>query len=77
MDADADADGAAQYLTTGEAGRILGVSSARVRQLVTAGQLPARRTVGGTHFIELADVLAVKALRVDRKAELRSARAAR
>lgn len=33
--------------TTGEAGRYLGISSERVRQLERAGQLPAERTING------------------------------
>jgi excisionase family DNA binding protein len=41
-----------RYITTGEAGRRLGVSSERIRQLVDAGKLPAKRGLYGHRLVD-------------------------
>ena len=43
------------FITTTEAAKILGVSPARVRQLVLSGDLPARK-LGPVNMVRLADL---------------------
>ncbi len=54
-------------ITTVEAAQILGLTTARVRQLVLAGMLPDKK-FGRENMIERADVLALKKQRSKRKA---------
>lgn len=79
-----------QLLTTGAAGRALGVTSARVRQLVVAGELPAEiigerfaipadavETAQGRRDAEKADAAFVRGARAAEKADRAFVRAAR
>jgi excisionase family DNA binding protein len=52
-----------EYLTTGSVSRELDVSESRVRQLETAGRLPAVRTDRGVRLFRRADVEALKVAR--------------
>ena len=47
-----------RLLTTAEAGRILGVNASRVRQLILAGRLPARK-LGRDLFVDERDLALV------------------
>ena len=47
------------YVTTTEAAEILGVSSARVRQLVAGGTLPAQK-FGPVNMVKVSDLELVK-----------------
>lgn len=46
----------AEILTTGEAAKILNLSTQRVRQLDAIGVLPSRRTAGGVRIFDRTDV---------------------
>lgn len=48
-----------EYLTTGEAARLLGVTARRVQTLINAGRLPATK-VGRDWLIARADLDAVR-----------------
>jgi DNA-binding transcriptional MerR regulator len=48
------------FLTTGESGKILELSSERVRQLEREGQLKAMRTAKGQRIFRLDDIEAFK-----------------
>ena len=52
-------------LTTAEAGRVLGVNASRVRQLILAGRLPARK-LGRDLFVDERDLALVKERRPGR-----------
>ena len=47
-----------KLLTTAEAGRVLGVNASRVRQLILAGRLPARK-LGRDLFVDERDLVLV------------------
>ena len=47
-----------KLLTTAEAGRILGVNASRVRQLILAGRIPARK-LGRDLFVDEGDLALV------------------
>ena len=54
---------ATKYVLPSAAGRILGLSTAYVRTLVSSGRLPAIVTESGVRILRLEDVLALKAER--------------
>lgn len=43
-------------VSTGEAGKLLGVDASQVRRYISEGRLPATRTPGGHARVRLADV---------------------
>jgi excisionase family DNA binding protein len=45
-----------EFLTTGDAARVLGVSADFIRQLTRDGRLPAQRTRSGQRLFTAADV---------------------
>jgi excisionase family DNA binding protein len=49
-------DRPADLLTVGDAGRLLGLSGSRVRQLVDDGRVPAVKTARGVRLLRLQDV---------------------
>ena len=55
-------------LLSADAGKVLAISTERVRQLADAGRLKYRRTLGGIRIFRMEDVLALKAER-DKKAK--------
>ena len=54
-----------EFLTVGDAARVVGLSPSRIRQLVDGGELPAARTRGGIRLISRSAVerLAAERLR--------------
>lgn len=58
----------AALLTTGEAGRYLGISSERVRQLERSGQLPATRTINGIRLFTSSTVEGFRRRRQQKRA---------
>lgn len=46
----------AEILTTGEAAKILNLSTQRVRQLEASGDLSSRRTAGGVRIFDRSEV---------------------
>lgn len=46
----------AEILTTGEAAKILNLSTQRVRQLEASGDLRSRRTAGGVRIFDRSEV---------------------
>lgn len=58
------------FVTTAEAGDLLGVSASRVRQFVLEGRLPAQKIGGRTLVVSVKDVAK---FRVKRKSKLASA----
>jgi hypothetical protein len=57
----------ASYLGTAEVAAVLGVTTARVRQLALAGQLAEKLRVGGRRLYLEADVLYFKSARAKRR----------
>lgn len=55
----ADKAGMDQWVTTEEAGRIIGVSTSRIRQFVQDGRLTPREKTDSDHYFKRADVEAM------------------
>ncbi len=59
------------FLTTRESAEILGISDARVRQLIYAGRLPSEK-IGQMNLIKKEDLELVRERKVGRPAKVKS-----
>ena len=59
------------FLTTRESAKILGISDARVRQLIYAGRLPSEK-IGQMNLIKKEDLELVRERKVGRPAKAKS-----
>jgi excisionase family DNA binding protein len=59
------------FLTTRESAKILGISDARVRQLIYAGRLPSEK-IGQMNLIKKEDLELVRERKVGRPAKVKS-----